>query len=61
MRLADRSNIPEFKQIADIYAANTLVGKEVVALPVVEKKTYSVTEIADILGISANKVGKIAN
>lgn len=61
MRLADRSNIPEFKQIADTYAANTLAGKEVVALPVVEKKTYSATEIADILGISANKVGKIAN
>lgn len=58
MRLADRSNIPEFKQIADTYAANTLAGKEVVALPVVEKKTYSATEIADILGISANKVGK---
>lgn len=61
MKLADRSNIPEFKQVADIYAANTLAGKEVVTLPVVEKKTYSATEIADILGISANKVGKIAN
>lgn len=61
MRLADRSNIPEFKQIADTYAANTLAGKEVVALPVVEKKTYSATEIADILGISANKVGKLVN
>lgn len=61
MKLADRSNIPEFKQIADTYAANTLAGKEVVALPVVEKKTYSATEIADILGISANRVGKIAN
>lgn len=61
MRLVDRLNIPEFKQVADTYAANTLAGKEVVALPVVEKKTYSATEIADILGISANKVGKLAN
>ena len=61
MRLADRTNIPEFKQVADTYAVNTLAGKEIVALPIVEKKTYSATEIGKILGISANKVGKLAN
>lgn len=30
-------------------------------LPVVEKKTYSASEIGKILGVSANKIGKLAN
>lgn len=60
MKLADRANIPEFKQIADTYAANTLAGKEVIALPEVNKKTFSATEIGNLLGVSANKIGKLS-
>jgi Rha family phage regulatory protein len=60
MRLADRSNIPEYKQVADSYAANTLAGKEVFALPEASKKTYSATEIGELLGVTANKIGRLA-
>lgn len=61
MKLADRANIPDFKQIADTYAANTLAGKEVIALPEVNKKTYSATDIGNILGVSSNKIGRLAH
>lgn len=61
MKLADRANIPDFKQIADTYAANTLAGKEVIALPEVNKKTYSATDIGNILGVFSNKIGRLAH
>lgn len=38
-----------------------LAEKEVFALPQVEKKTYSATEIAKILNVSAKKIGALAN
>lgn len=60
MKLADRANITEYKQIADSYAANTLAGKEVFALPEVNEKTYSATEIGELLGVTANKIGRLA-
>lgn len=61
MQLADKTEIPEFKQLASAYAANTLAGKMVVALPEAKEKSYSATDIGNIFGISANKVGKLAN
>lgn len=61
MKLADRSNIPEFKQIADTYAANTLAGETILALPPVDRKTYSATEVGEMLSVSANKIGRLAN
>lgn len=50
-----------FQQVCMTYAVNTLAEKEIVELPVVNRKTYTATEIGNILGISANKVGKLAN
>lgn len=50
-----------FQQVCMTYAVNTLAEREIVELPVVSRKTYTATEIGDILGISANKVGKLAN
>lgn len=50
-----------FQQICKTYAMNTLAEKEIVELPVVSQKTYTATEIGDILGISANRVGKLTN
>lgn len=43
------------------YAVNILEEREIVELPVVNRKTYTATEIGNIIGISANKVGKLAN
>ena len=61
LSIGDRTSIPEYKQILDSYAANTLAGKEILALPEACEKTYSATEIGKILGVSANKIGKLAN
>lgn len=61
LNLADRVNIAEYKQIAESYAFNTLAGKSVLPLPEVKEKTYSAGEIGKILGVSANKIGKLAN
>ena len=61
MQLGDRTSIPEYKQITDSYASQVLAGKPVLPLPEVEQKTYSAGEIGAILGISAQKVGRLAN
>lgn len=61
LKIAEITSIPEYKQIATSYAANTLAGKEVIQLPAAERKTYSATEIGKIIGVSANAVGRIAS
>lgn len=61
LEIGDRTSIPEYKNILNSYAANTLAGKEILALPEVNEKTFSATEIGNILGVSANKIGKISN
>lgn len=61
LEIGNRTSIPEYKNVLNSYAANTLAGKEILALPEVDEKTFSATEIGDILGVSANKIGKISN
>lgn len=48
------------KAICAHYGTAELAGKEVLALPMASEKTYSAGEIGAILGISANKVGRLA-
>lgn len=50
-----------YAEVCKTYAVNTLAGKDVLELPALAEKTYSATEVGNILGISANMVGKIAN
>ncbi|HBM0000039.1 TPA: phage repressor protein [Salmonella enterica subsp. enterica serovar Kodjovi] len=40
---------------------NPVAGSEVIPLPVLTEKLLSATEIGEVLGVSANRVGKIAN
>lgn len=61
LKLADRVDIPEFKQICASYAGNALAGHEVLSLPVSEQRYMQATEIAKMFGISSNMVGRIAN
>lgn len=61
LKIAATVNIPEYKQIASTYAANTLADREVLALPQVERKTYTATEIGKMFDVSSNKIGKLAN
>lgn len=61
MKLSERSSIPEFKRIMEAYGANSLAGKEIVSLPEAKEKTYSATDIGNMLGVSKNKIGVLAN
>ena len=58
----DHSSIsPVAKETAVITAAETLTGISIGYRPQIEQTTYSAKEIGDVLGISANRVGRIAN
>ena len=58
----DRSNIsPVAKETALITSAETLTGISIGYRPQIEQTTYSAKELGDVLGISANRVGRIAN
>lgn len=60
-KLALQIDNPKFKEVLKTYAANTLAGENILPLPKLEQKTYTATEIGNILGISSNMVGRIAN
>lgn len=60
LKLADRVEVPEFKHICASYAGKALAGREVLPLPVSDQRYMKAGEIGDMLGISANMVGKIA-
>ncbi|MDR5615688.1 ORF6N domain-containing protein [Arsenophonus sp.] len=40
---------------------NPIAGSEVIPLPVIKEKHYTATEVGKIFGVSANKIGRIAN
>lgn len=62
-KLAEKNPIPEYQQICAHYASAELTGGEaVLPLPEVKERTYSAEEVGRMLGgVSANKVGRIAN
>lgn len=59
--LSQMTTIKEYKEIAFAKAGNALAGKEIFSLPEATEKTYSADEIGAILGVSANKIGRLAN
>ena len=61
MKIAERTQIPEFKQVCCSYASAVIAGKPIIPLPEVKQKTYSATEIGNMLGVSANRIGILAN
>ena len=63
LKLAKENPIPEYKAICAHYASKELSGGEVVLpLPEATERTYSATEVAEMLGgMSANMVGRMAN
>lgn len=62
LQIAGQSETPkEYKQILNSYAIEIITGKKLLPLPLVEEKTYTATEIAKELGVSANMVGRVAN
>lgn len=51
----------KYKEILVAESAKVLTGKEILPPQEVEEKSLTATEIGEILGISANKVGTLAN
>ncbi len=60
LRIADSVSVPEYKQIMNSLAVKAVSGEMYLPLPTVNEKTYSATDIGDILGVSANKIGRLA-
>lgn len=61
LRLAETTDLPDYKHICQQKAAEVLAGSPVLPIQKAEKKTLSATEIGKILGITAHKVGMLAN
>ncbi|WP_311194419.1 Rha family transcriptional regulator [Selenomonas noxia] len=61
IKLADRTKIADYREVCNAKAAEVLAGYEILPLPTAERRTYSATEIGAMFGVSANKIGKVAN
>lgn len=61
LKIAAQLNIPEYKYILQSKAAETLAGVPILPMQEAERKTYSATEIGNMFGVSANRIGKLAN
>lgn len=61
LKIAERTNIPEYKAVCNAKAAEMVAGEMILPLPAAERRTYSATEIGNMFGVSANKIGKLAN
>lgn len=60
-QLAKQYHGTTYEQVLNAHATKELTGEYLLPLPRLETKTYSAGEIGEILGISGNKVGAIAN
>lgn len=62
LKICNNPNLSrEYVQVLQSKATEIITGQLILPLPVAERKTYSATEIGKMLGISANKVGSLAN
>lgn len=50
----------EAQQVIFAKIVNPIAGDDVIPLPRLESKTYTATEVGQLLGISANKVGRLS-
>ena len=50
-----------YRQVLQAHATKELTGEFLLPLPEIGERTYTATEIAEMLGCSAHKVGQIAN
>lgn len=62
LKLAKVETLSEqYKSILVAKSAEILTGEKILPLPKSEQKTYSASEIAEMFGVSAQKIGKTAN
>ncbi len=50
-----------YRQVLQAHATKELTGEFLLPLPEIKERTYSATEIGEMLGISSNKVGILTN
>ena len=50
-----------YRQVLYAHATRELTGEFLLPLPQLPEKTYSATELGELLGVSANKIGILAN
>lgn len=60
-KIAEKTDIPEYKHICQQKAAEVLSGVPLLPMEEAKEVTYSATDIGKMLGVSANKIGMIAN
>lgn len=61
LKIANSPEInPRYRQILQAQASAIVAGKPLLPLPELEQRTYSAEEIGEMLGISANAVGRLA-
>lgn len=62
LKICNNPNLPkEYVQVLQSKATEIITGQALLPLPKAERKTYSAEEIGEQLGITANKVGRLAN
>lgn len=61
LKIAERTEILEYKAVCNAKAAAMVAGEELLPLPTAERRTYSAKEIGAMFNVSANKIGKMAN
>lgn len=60
-KIAEKTDIPEYKHICQQRAAEVLSGIPLLPMEEAKEVTYSATDIGKMLGVSANKIGTLAN
>lgn len=50
-----------YKSVLVAKAAEVLAGKQIIPLPTSEQRMYTATEVGEMFGVSAQKIGSIAN
>lgn len=61
LRIADKVKSDTYQQICASYASKSLAGHEVIPLPAAPQQYYTATDIGAMLGVSARRIGIIAN
>lgn len=57
----DYADFPDYKQVLDAYAVKEVVGTFVLPLPESRQEDFSAGELGKALGVSASKIGAVAN
>lgn len=60
-RLAAQYEGTTYQQVLNSYATKELTGEHLLPLPQLPDKTYTATELGEMFGVSANRIGIITN